>query len=444
MRKNIFFIILLLSICGSLRAQTMYEFNYYFDFDGIREEYKALMYTNGDGTGFMRVKYFNNQLKTWFLIDMDMKESYGRDKNKNIDYNKIVFEGIDPYVIIGDTNLVYAPDLFWFKVDPQTGYMDPWAVVSVEDGKKYEGVYTKAELIEMEDLTKDFVLQFFPKDDPFYKSLFEPVIRTGGSFSQPAKLHLVTVANTEDDKIGPTCAIDKKSTNKIFSSIATVLGISFKPTEIFGNDFSKANVLKALNGINSGPNDIIVFYYSGHGFSKGNNDPYLFPYLDLRLNNLTQKLADEQMNIEEIYKMIKAKQGRVKLVLSDCCNWGDQMASVISPNVASSRSSSLGLNIESCQQLFMSPEPVSYLITAAQKGELSAGTLVQGGFFTSQFKSSLEKYMGIGNKDQFSWSDVVRLAQEQTKKIASGVQCPQPENETIFKDCKQTPVYKRN
>ena len=159
---------------------------------------------------------------------------------------------------------------------------------------------------------------------------------------------------------------------------------------------------------------------------------------------LTQKLADEEINIEEIYKMIKAKKGRVKLVLSDCCNWGETMKNVISPNVASIRGSSLNLNPTNCQTLFMGPEPVSYLMTAASKGEVSAGTLAQGGFFTSQFKGSLEKYMGMGFTDKFSWSDIVTGTQSLTKTIASGVSCPQPENNAVYKPCKQTPMFKRN
>lgn len=430
-------------LSSTLYSQSMYELDYYFDVNGVRDDYKALLYCNGDGTGFIRVKYFNKDYNTEFLIDMDMKEDYGRDKNNNIEYNKMVFIGIDPYIIKGDTNFNYSPDKFWFKVNSETGYFEPWGVVAIEDGKQYNGLYTNVRLLETEDLTPDFVLQYFNKEDGFYKNLFQPAIRVGGNSPKGAQLHFISVTNTEDDEIGATCAIDKKSTNKIFSSIATVLQIPFDAKEITGKDFNKKNVLDAISSINPGDNDIIVFYYSGHGFSK-KNDPYLFPYLDLRVNTLTQAVAEEELNIEQIYAMIKAKKGRLKLVLSDCCNWGETMKNVISPNVASTRSSGLNLSPANCQTLFLSPEPVSYLMTACSKGEVSAGTLAQGGFFTSQFKGSLEKYMGIGFTDKFSWSDIVTGTQALTKNIAEGVSCPQPENNAIYKPCKQTPMFKRN
>ena len=199
--------------------------------------------------------------------------------------------------------------------------------------------------------------------------------------------------------------------------------------------------MDAINQTNSGGNDIVIFYYSGHGFSK-KNDPNLFPYLDLRVNNLTQKVADEELSIEEVYSLIKAKNGKIKLVLSDCCNWGETMSNVISPNVASTRPSSIGLSPTNCEALFSTP--VTILMTAASKGEVSAGTLAQGGFFTSQFKGALEKYMGMGNTDAFSWNDIVMGTQSSTKTIAEGISCPLPENKTVYKPCKQTPMYKRN
>jgi hypothetical protein len=443
MKLRYFLSSLFIVLSSSLYSQSIYELDYYFQVENVREDYRAFMYCNGDGTGFIRVRYFNKATNTDFLVDMDMKEDYGRDKDGNIEYNKMVFMGTDPFIIMGDTNFNYSPDLFWFKVNEQTGYFEPWGVVAVEDGKQYNGIYTNMNFIEMEDLTPDFVLQYFTKEDGFYQNLFVPKIRPGGNAPKGAMLHFISVTNTEDDQIGQTCAIDKKMTNKIFSSIATVLQIPFDAKEITGTEFNKRNVLNAINSTNPGDNDIIIFYYSGHGFSK-TNDPNLFPYLDLRVNTLTQKLADEEINIEEIYRMIKAKKGRVKLVLSDCCNWGETMKNVISPNVASIRSSSLNLNPANCQALFMSPEPVSYLITAASKGEVSAGTLAQGGFFTSQFKGSLEKYMGMGFTDKFSWMDIVTGTQALTKTIAEGVSCPQPENNAIYKPCKQTPVFRRN
>ncbi len=427
---------------STLFAQSMYELDYYYTIGNVKEEYKALLYCNGDGTGFIRVRFLNKDNNTEFLMGMEMKEEPERVEETNILNKERIFTGKNPYLLKGDSVLPYSADRYLFKINSQTGEFEPWGVVTVKNNQEYNGVYSQIKLVEMGDLNPAFVLQYFTKEDRFYKNLFPPIAR-GDNSPKGVRLHLISVTNTEDRSIGKTCVTDKNATLKIFSAIAETLKIPFSSNEVTGMEFSKKNVLNAITSTITGDNDIIVFYYSGHGYSK-KNTPNLFPYLDLRINTSTQKLADEEINIEDIYKMIKAKKGRVKLVLSDCCNWGETMKSSLTQNVPGIRGSSLVLNPANCQALFIKPEPVSYLMTAASKGEVSAGTQAQGGFFTSQFRGSLEKYMGIGNTDPFSWTDIVTGTQTLTKNIAKGVSCPQPDNNTIYKPCKQTPLFKKD
>jgi hypothetical protein len=438
-----YFLFSLFIISGcTLYSQSVYELEYYFDTTNRRDEYKAFLYCNSDGTGFIRVKCLNRQTNADIVVHMDLQEDYGKDKNNNIEYDKKIFSGKNPQIIRGDTGFHYTPDRFWFIVNPDAGYFEPREVVKTWNEREYSGVVTQTHFIEIPELTQDFVLQYFTKEDGFFKNLFEPKAR-GGNTIRGAKLHLISVTNTLDSAIGKTCAIDNEATKKLFSTIATVLQIPFNAKEVTGAGFNKKNVLEAVNAIMPGENDIIVFYYSGHGFSKKNNS-LLFPFLDLRTDYKKQKIADEELNIEEVYKMIKGKKGRVKLVLSDCCNWGETVRSIISPNIPGTRGSVLKLNPANCQALFMSPEPVSYLMTAASKGEVSAGTMSKGGFFTSQFRESLVKYTGMGNTEEFSWWDVINQAQAETMQIAQRVDCPQPDNNKIIKPCKQTPLYKKD
>lgn len=442
MRPKSFLFLLFILCCSTANAQSVYELNYYFDQGNGREDHKAFLYCNGDGTGFIRVKYFDKRANADVLVHMDMQEDYGIDKNNSKDYNRKVLRGINPHIIAGDTAFQFTADRYWFTVNPDSGYFEPAFVETSKDGNQYNGIYTKKSFIEMRDLTQEFVLQYFTEEDVFYKNIFEPKAR-GGNTTGGARLHLISVTNTEADDIGQTCAIDKKATYKTFSTIASVLQIPFDAKEISGADFSRKNVLDAVRSLNAGENDIVIFYYSGHGFSK-KNDSHLFPFMDLRIHFKDQKLADAELNIEEVYNMVRSKKGKIKLVLSDCCNWNESYKPIVSPNVAGMRGSALRYNPANCQALFISHQPVSYLMTAASKGQVSAGTMSKGGFFTSQFRESLEKYIGVGFTDNFSWWDVVTGAQMATKKIAGEVSCPQPENEKIYKPCKQTPLFKKD
>ncbi|MBK8495725.1 MAG: hypothetical protein IPL50_12430 [Chitinophagaceae bacterium] len=84
--------------------------------------------------------------------------------------------------------------------------------------------------------------------------------------------------------------------------------------------------------------------------------------------------------MEDVYALIKNKPGRLNLVISDCCNWHLSMSNMQSANIANPRPSPVGLSLENMKALFMDPNRTSLLITAAQKGEVSAGNAVSGVF----------------------------------------------------------------
>ena len=194
MKLRTIFLLLVLCCTGSIYAQSVYELNYHFDTANAKDERKAFLYCNGDGTGFIRVKYFDKQANADILVHMELQEEYAKDKNNNTDYTRKVFRGINPHIITGDTNYRYTPDQYWFKVNPDQGYFEPASVVAVNAGKELTGVYSAANFIEMNALTQDFVLQYFTEEDGFYKNVFEPKSR--GNNTGGARMHLITVTNT--------------------------------------------------------------------------------------------------------------------------------------------------------------------------------------------------------------------------------------------------------
>ncbi|MCC7524813.1 MAG: hypothetical protein IT250_08325, partial [Chitinophagaceae bacterium] len=161
-----------------------------------------------------------------------------------------------------------------------------------------------------------------------------------------------------------------------------------------------------------------------------------FPFLDLRDKAFQNFGGEFTLNIEDIYKRIQSKGARLNLVLSDCCNADPSQSNTISTDVATTRTSSIGWNMENCKALFMNTQPVSILMTAASKGELSAGNGT-GGIFTFNFRESLEKSIGhFANK--VSWQQLLTAAQQQTITKAQRTWCDK-EKKIV---CKQKPTYK--
>ncbi len=433
---SLLFILIGLGLTGT--AQSLFELKYHFDTKEGREDYKALLLRNDDGTGLIRVAFYDPETKKNNLYEMEMVETYGEENGKE-DPNTLIYVGLDnPKAILG--NAGYDPDHFVFTYNAKTGYYEPDFVLSIDEkDKESVGVLDDVRLLQDEDMTKEFLLQYYTMNDEAFRNFFdEAETRSLTVEERRAQLHLVVVANTNDKSIGSSCEVDKNATYNTFKDVAEYLGIGFKPTLISGADFSKKNVDNALNGLNPGPADIVIFYYSGHGFNDMNN-PAQYPFLDLRDKSYQQYGGEYTINIETVYKNIVAKNGRLNLVISDCCNSDPSKTNNISSDGPTTRTSSIGWNMMNCKSLFMNPKPFSFLITAAAKGELSAGNSNKGGIFTFNFRESLEKFLGPFYNNA-TWTDLVTSATKQTIATAKHTACRQADNS--FRSCVQNPVYR--
>lgn len=434
-RKWLFIAGLLIS--ASAFSQTLYQIKYSYTSEGVTDYFNSFILRNDDGTGLIRVTYQDNDDKKFRLVELEMQETYGQADDGTDDSSVIIFVGLNPRFIVGNKNDDFLEDHYAFTYNPDSGFYEPAFVFSMpDDSTEQMGKIDDIRFLNQEDLTKELVSQFFLPEEDFYKQLFATTTRGLSAEEKQTRLHLVLVANTEDKEIGKTCVIDKEATFKTFSDIAEFLEIQFKPTVIAGKDFSKVNVDKAVSAVQPGPNDIVVFYYSGHGFNNM-DEQYTFPYLDLRDKSFQRFGGPYTLNVETIFQKLKSKGARLNLVISDCCNNDPTSASMISAQGATTRTSSIGWSMENCQALFMSRKPTSVIMTAARKGELSAGNPANGGIFTFMFREQLEKSLGPFTKNP-SWNNLLIQTRTETSKKAFKTWCN--DAETIR--CKQDPIYK--
>jgi Caspase domain len=442
------FIVLSLFFGSSVYAQSFFEMYFHFGNETKPEEitkYGAFYLLNDDGTGMMRISYKGATPAESFIIECDLIQGFAQDDKKNIDYSKMYYTGNNfQYIGQADTAAAFPPISFWFIYNPTYDVYDPWAVMTKdEQDKNLQGVIDDMRLLEDKDFTRELVLSYFTKNEEIYENLFT-TNNTRAPLTNELKssrMFLLTVADTEDGTIGPDCDTDRKKQQEYFKKIADKLGIQIIITELLGKDLSKTNVLKKIDEIQPTRNDIVIFHYSGHGYSKEDNRQY--PYLDLRYDKDIPVKNGDELNMEEIYAMITNKPGRLNLVISDCCNWHLDVTSIRSQNIATPRPSSVGLSLDNMKALFMSPNRTSIMITAAAKGQVSAGNPINGGIFTTQFRESLQKFMSITNEN-ITWDQITQNTKTQTDYMAGLTLCPKPENPSQYSSCKQTPVFKMN
>ncbi len=415
-------------------AQSLYVLKYHFDGKNGVENYQAFLLRNGNGTGLMRIEYVDST-NTRNLVEVEILESAETksDINAGID-----FAGRGQRAILGN-RFSKTPGIH-FLLKPQTGFFEP-SFIFFTDEMEVRKTYPLDEVkwLQKEDLTKELVLHYFTKKDDFYINLFEAKQRgLTPQEQQQVQLHLVLVANTEDRTIGRSCITDKDAVHKLYEEVAHYLGIRFNPIVIAGKDFSKINVQTAINSLRPAKEDIIVFYYSGHGFNDFKNVNTRYPFLDLR-DKTSQKYGGRYtLNIESIYREIIQKGARMNLVFSDCCNNDPAQSSLVSANAIATRGSRLEWSMDNCKTLFMDDKRLSMLMTGATKGELSAGNPKDGGFFTYNFRESLEEAMRPFSNN-VTWQGLLTVTLKQTSEMAKRTICRQLDES--FKKCEQNPVF---
>ncbi|HRH61005.1 MAG TPA: caspase family protein, partial [Chitinophagaceae bacterium] len=334
---------------------------------------------------------------------------------------------------------------FKFIYDAETDLFVPdYALFRTKiDDDNYEDdemKFTDAILLDEKDLTAELIKKFFKPDEEIYQNYVTEEtasVRPLTPQEKQTKLMLLVVANTEDEEIGATCVKDKDRMLKTFGDLAEFLQIQFVPKTIFGADYNKKNVDDAINALKPSPNDIVVFYYTGHGFGYIQNNNELFPYIALTAKSFEDPVKNS-LNMENVFERIKSKGARMNLVLSDCCNSDINGRNTIVGDFASTRPSQLPWDTANCRKLFLESK-ISILGTAAKKGEYSAGTGSLGGIFTYNFRTAMVTFLSKFNNYKPSWPQILKSAEMSTAEKADRTTCNNP-NGTSDK-CNQHPVF---
>jgi hypothetical protein len=362
------------------------------------------------------------------------------------------------------TSEAYNPDVLWFKKRADDKDFKPWGVTSLnQDGTYEQGKILSVKVMNTADLIKPYVKQYFLETESFYINLFKPeenespkpvkppagIVKPKSEnnssdiykpkpeipivVTKPPKIHFIMVANTDDPRIGSSV---KKDVNNIYSEIkdvSTFLKLPLDMVEISGSKFGKDNVEAAINNLKPGADDIVIFYYSGHGYSNDQQASQTYPQFDLRQSRFDDILV-ATLNVADVYNKIKTKNARLNIIISDCCNSSLGTLKPEGKSFALTTKSLLSWDKSFCSSLFLKSKG-SVLATAAKKGQYAYGNTDVGGYFTSNLVTAMEKYLSKFQSGAPTWDKIIAEAQTTTVSLSLTNLC------TAATSCRQDPVY---
>jgi hypothetical protein len=144
-----------------------------------------------------------------------------------------------------------------------------------------------------------------------------------------------------------------------------------------------SNMLKNLKSLKVNEDDVVFFYFSGHGYRTHSKGGSLWP-------NLYFSLRDEGVEYEKVVTLLQVKKPRLLITVADVCNnvISDAGAPVLVRSILRRLDSDNQVS-ENYRRLFLETSGL-IRITSAKVGEFAYATS-QGGVFTLSFIKNMER-----------------------------------------------------
>lgn len=442
-------LLILICICGSLKAQSYYFYVYETEVKGVSTIYRSLVNLQPDGTAIARVQYNDKNSGKLFLYEIKLVDSSLANEGDESKY-LIPVEPAKP-LLEADGSAFSVPRFKFTKFkDSSVSYYEPSGVDAFVSEKWLTTKLTTHSEKLFEELKNDpdLINSFYFETDAFYQFVFDESTRAV-PLPRKEKMFLLIVANTNDETVGKSVATDLKNVKETFTDLARALGVvNIYPIYIEGDGYSKSAVEAALARIEAqkpSSKDIIIFYFSGHGFRLPNQKSDLALMSFRTPLNRLKKEVGEYIALEEVNKRITALKPGISIVLADCCNANIYENPVLGTDMIRPKGGgTLGaFNLQSGNKLFFPPAPLSILIGTTHKGNLSVGHPETGGYFTHYFLAELQKnlwgyyansFLSVGGQSSASWLNISKVARENTYWKSKAKQCGATANDRCIQE----------
>lgn len=223
--------------------------------------------------------------------------------------------------------------------------------------------------------------------------------------AQAAYLHAIVVCDTHADEIERSVKADYRNICREIKRICKYTKLKRRIKKFRGNKVD-SDFLDTVKKIKVKPDDVVLFYWSGHGKRfESQEDPW--PLFDFEHDN---QVVSQYTVTEELM----SKNPRLILSITDCCNDYDLKSMFVTYK------RNKKINKENYRTLFLYSSG-TYIATAASPGEASFGLnrnnrdmdLPAGGFFTNALLESLYEETSQSNPD-ISWEMVFEIAINKT------------------------------
>jgi hypothetical protein len=207
--------------------------------------------------------------------------------------------------------------------------------------------------------------------------------------------HYVT---PENNGIAQSLRVDLGTMSQMLDILESRKIAKVQKTVLQGTKATMANIVNTLKSIQCGNDDIVLYYFSGHGLME---------------KGKTYMLTADEKNLgrEEVASIINSKNARLNMLISDCCSNSIDGLSASRSISRSGQKIEAGEYDQIYKDLFLGYEGTMHL-SAATEGEYAYSNNDYGGFFTYHLIKE-----GLIKKPVDNWAKIFTDAKDKTSQM---------------------------
>ena len=226
-------------------------------------------------------------------------------------------------------------------------------------------------------------------------------------------LHAIIFADSYDETIGESCLLDFEMMTAEMKATAQALKVNFEPYFFTDADFTAAMANEVLEGLTVASDDIIFFYYTGHG-ARSPGDKTRWPQLAFKDDN-QQTTVNTFISLHEVDQILAKKGAKFRVVLADCCNSVVPTLPAKSISVGATRVKDAESRFNAYKELFINPR--GNVICSSSIPEQPSQATNNGSAFTLVYLAILEE-ITKGNPDaEADWNFLLGGTEVYTQQV---------------------------
>lgn len=218
------------------------------------------------------------------------------------------------------------------------------------------------------------------------------------------RMHVLFLGDVDNARIGPGVQKDLNLIKEHYEAVARRLNYRFSFQAFTGNALTRPKVERHIQNLHITNSDIIVFVYSGHGFSR--------PGEKYSAMQLPQR---ERWPLDEAYQLLRSKRPHFCLVIGNCCSIPEGIRSNYDPGSFSTRKSS---SIDFYKQLYRKSGWRSGIITASKVPDMAFMEPKKGSFFIRAYVEVMNARPYDVFDREMSWDGVLQQVKKRINELS--------------------------